>query len=829
MGAILKALFGGKKKDNGIAIDQSLASRIPYIRCYEDEGIIETTEGNFSKSYIIGSPDETSATNDAAIAAARQSLALLMNDFPNNVSFEFSTHNMLISEEKYLKQILIVPDKEPELNPYIEEYNNVVSDNVDVGHNNIKKTTYFTVNIRTAFVDDAIKLFQELDPKIKERFKDIYNIEVKGLNLIARLRILYNMFNPGVGNFGQKIDLKGDGEIDLKNLKYMHLSSKDIVAPVNMNTSFDLKDHLILNVGTEDETFVRVYGITNIPRDVSDNVISDLTNVSSSMVYSTIYETIDTELGYETSKNLVVKNTITETKMKRATVAERKAHATEQIKKKKERDEDTYFEEKALELFQKNWAATQKTFAVTFVVCLYAPSMEDLNRDSELLKLSADKFSFKLKSLDVQQLQGFQTVLPLCSNRIDLKRVIDMDRLVTMSPINMQDMIKRGGAYNGLNAINDNLILINRRNSRNTAGAIAGVSHSGKTYQSKKEVFNAMATTTDDVSIIAFGNEYDDFVKTLGGGIVDSMHVNIFEMIKGYGLADRDNNPEKDIIFKSYFLDALFVAMQDYKVSNRLLLSDDAISGDPNHTEISEIEAEVAELIQYIDKNGIDTGNEQTIYDYIETSGTFTHLKDSLSKKDTAYLDGTGGDEKKRLMLYKVQNKTDLLLVLDYLRNKALSDLHTKKENPYNWVFVDPIDKMLEDSASSDYLNEYIYKSNLTKTVFTMVIQDSVKLVSNQTTQLPFEDMVNECGYFKLLSLGPIERRKYIELLSIPQALIQYISNVEPGKGIIITSETNVAFDDSFLAADNKYHLLFAKEIQQIVLNEKLHKKGEKP
>ena len=828
MSKILAALLPGKKKENGIAIDQNLASRIPFIRCYEDEGIIETSESNFSKSYIIGTVDQAAA-NDMSIAAARQSLALLMNDFPTNVSFEFSTHNMLISEEKYLKQILVVPDKEPELNPYIEEYNAVVTDNVSVGHNNIKKTTYFTVNVCTAFVDDAINLFRELDATIKTRFQSIYKIEVKGLNLVARLRILYNMFNPGVGDFGKKIDLQGNGEVDLKNLKFMHLSVKDIVAPANMNTSYALKDHIILNENTNDETFVRVYGITNIPREVSDNVISDLTNVSSSMVYSTIYETIDTELGYETAKGLVVNNTITETRMKRSTVAERKAHASEQIKKKKEHDEQAYFEEKAFELFQTNMASTQKTFAVTFIVCLYAPSMEDLDRDSDLLKLSADKFQFKLKSLDVQQLQGFQSVLPLCTNRIDLKRVIDMDRLVTMSPINMQDVIKRGGVFNGLNAINDNLVLLNRKNSRNVAGVIAGVSTSGKTYQNKKEIFNAAISTNDDISVIAFNDEYDDFIRKLGGGIVEEMHVNIFEMIEGYGLADRNNNPEKDIIFKSYFLDALFVSMQNYKMSNRLFLGDDVTGADSYQSEINSIEAEVAELVQYIDKNGIPSENEDALYDHIRTSAAFPHILDSLSKQETRYLaEKSNKGEKKRIMLYKVGNKTDLLLVLDYLRNKALSDLHNKKApaSSSNWVFVDAIDCMLEDSASSDYLSEYIYKSNLTKTVFTMVIQDSVKVITNQNTMLPFEDVINSCGYFKLLSQGPIERRKYIDLLSIPQALTQYISNVEPGKGIIITSETNVAFDDSFLEPDNKYHQLFAKEIEQIKLDEKLQKRS---
>ena len=851
MGSIIAALFGSSKKknENSIAIDQSLASRIPYTKCYEDEGIMETIPGNFTKTYIIGDLDQKAAQS-SSVVTARQTLALLMNDFPVNVSFQFTTHNMLISQENYLKQVLMIPNKGEPLDGYINEYNAVISDNVDVGHNNIKKTTYFTVSIKTAFVDDAITLFRDLDAKIKERFKSIYNIEVKGLNLMARLRVLYNMYNPGVGDFGKKIDLKGDGNIELKNMRYMHLTTKDVIAPENMNSNLNLKDHIILNEGTDHEIYARVFGITNIPREVSDNVIADLTNVSSSMVYSSIYEQIDTELGYETSKELVVKNTITETRMKRSTVAERKAHASVQIKERINSTEKDYFNEQALDLFQTNVAGTQKTFAVTFVVCLYAPSMEDLERDSELLKLSADKFAFKLKSLDVQQLQGFQTMLPLCSNRLDLRRVIDIDRLVRMSPVHIQDVIRRGGVYNGLNAINDNLVLLNRKNSSNLSGIIAGVEHSGKTYQCKKEIFNALISTDDDVSVVTFTDEYDDFCKKLGGNVIEGMKVNIFDMAKGYGLMDRNNNPEKDIIFKSYFLDALFVSMQDYKATTKLFLKEDAGSSDAVQNDIDAIETEVAALIQYIDRNGLGTEDEDKIFDYIRDNiKDFPMLLSCLLKMDSRYLgghfinrldelgsafrkmvesyDAPAPENMGRLTLYKVKNKTDMLTVLDFLRNKAVRDLQRKDgRHPFNWIFVDPIDRLLEDTAASDYLSEYLYKSNLVKTVVTMVVQDSVRLISGQVTQLAFEDLVNGCGYFKLMSQGPIERRKYIELLSIPQALTQYISNVEPGKGVIITSSTNVAFDDSFLEPDNKYHLLFAKEIEQVVLNEKLQKRG---
>lgn len=70
----------------------------------------------------------------------------------------------------------------------------------------------------------------------------------------------------------------------------------------------------------------------------------------------------------------------------------------------------------------------------------------------------------------------------------------------------------------------------------------------------------------------------------------------------------------------------------------------------------------------------------------------------------------------------------------------------------------------------------------------------------------------------KLLNQGPVERKKYAELLDIPNALLPYISNVEPGKGIIITPSGNVAFNDNWteLYPEGNFRKLFSKEVEQI-------------
>lgn len=799
-------------KRSSVAIDKNLASKIPFVRCYEEEGIIETTPGNFSKTYIIGEID-TEQISKTSQASARQVMQTLMNSFPQNVSYEFTTYNRLIEQNDYLKRILIVPDKDETLNEYIKEYDRVIVDNVGIGHNNIKKTTYFTISVRTTFIDDAVDMFREMEEGIKEKFGQYYAVEIKGLSLIARLRLLYSMFNPSSDEFGKIIDLDGTGDVNLDNLRFMRMSIKDLVAPRRINHSARLKSHMILNAETDEPTYVRSFAITNVPRVVSDNVVSDLTNVSSSMIFSSIYEPVDTNLGYETVREAVVKNTVTRDVLKRDSVADRKAHARIQQREQISHTERDYFHNSALDLFQKNVAGSQNTFAVTFVVTIFGAAIEDINRDSALLKISADKFGFKLKSLDLQQLEGFQTALPLCSPRIDTKRIIDLDRLVTMCPVSVQDVIRRGGMFNGLNAINDNLILLNRRHNKNLCGVIAGVEHSGKTYQNKKEIFNALISTNDDISVITDSDEYDEFAQKLGGQMITGMDADILKAVKGYGFQDREGNEERDIILKSYFLDAFFMSLLSSHESRNLQ---------------ENIEKEVSRMVQYIESTGRDLADDKDHFEVVKkhmenNASKYPVTAGLIKKAESAYIGGKEKDSDARLKVYKVRSRTDMLVILDFLRNKTVLDLigGSDKKTRLNWIFIDPADKLLEDTASADYLSEYMYKSNLMQTVITLVLQDSIKLINSPMSIMAFEDVIRNSGYFKLLNQGPVERHKYIDLLAIPQALVPYISNVEPGKGIIITASSNMAFDDSFLERDDRYHQLFAKEIEQIMIDEK--------
>lgn len=102
-------------------------------------------------------------------------------------------------------------------------------------------------------------------------------------------------------------------------------------------------------------------------------------------------------------------------------------------------------------------------------------------------------------------------------------------------------------------------VLLNRKNNPTMAGLISGAEHSGKTFQCKREIFNALAGSDDTVFVVTADDSYDGFVKELGGIVAEFPKTNPFEMATHYGLS------EPDAYSKSVMLEALFSSMVEKK------------------------------------------------------------------------------------------------------------------------------------------------------------------------------------------------------------------------------------------------------------------------
>ena len=785
-------------KKNRISIGSSLAGRIPYRRCHEEEGIIETQNGRFTRMYRIHGIDTDQATGYDP-KTAQQKMAEIINGMPEDIIFQFVIHNRFVDADESRMQFLVDPDsKEEVLRPYVEAYDRVVLDNAEIGHNNTRKRVYCVLSVSADTVDDAARRFKALEPELQERFDGFYGIRIEGLGLVERLEVLYAMFNPYKADFGKKIDLSGSGQIDLGNLKYMHMTTKDLVAPVSWNTSKKLIDYSILDEKDETPVYVRAFYVGSVPERVSSSFVGDITSVSSQMVLSMLYEPVDDQIGFHEASEAVSANTEVMKKNLRDTIADRRARAQSEEHADRTLGEETYFHKAALRTFRNARAGENRTFFCTFTVILYGESLEALDKNTELLHLSAAKFSASVNALDLQQCEGFQTTLPLCESPISCGRVFSAGRLSAMSPVGIQDAIRRNGLYCGINAVNDNLVLLNRKNNIELSGLISGTDHPGCTYQMKREAFSALIGTDDRVHIITTADDYEDFVGQLNGEIKDFTLPDIFQVEEGYGLLDGDYR------CKGMFLEALFSALNGTEMQ-----------GYPENSEPSGIEAEVGRLVSAMGENGICDGigairyleGHQENYPCI-SEGMIGLIAEYGEMRP---MENSGS----RLTIHRAANTAEILIIMDRLWNNALSDKHNGVSN---WIFIDRADDLLRIPAAADYLVKFLQNASLFQTVVTIVLGETVKLIGKPATAIALESVVEAMGYVKLLNQGPVERKKYAELLDIPNALLPYISNVEPGKGIIITPSGNVAFNDNWteLYPEGNFRKLFSKEVEQI-------------
>ena len=160
----------------------------------------------------------------------------------------------------------------------------------------------------------------------------------------------------------------------------------------------------------------------------------------------------------------------------------------------------------------------------------------------------------------------------------------------------------------------------------------------------------------------------------------------------------------------------------------------------------------------------------------------------------------------RRFIVLGCNHEEQLLVNLDYLWNFAVT---SRKKNRNVWIFVDSVDELLYSVTGSDYLQGVLERAEMLRVPLTIVLQDTVHIVTDRKASLEFDDLLTKIRFFKLLSLGPIERKRFVERLNISDQLIPYFVERGPGEGILVTPSANVAFSDRLDQESEEFYRLF--------------------
>lgn len=748
---------------------------IPYRYCFEEAGMIETEQGVYTRCYRIQPPEGTIHGNYNA-KKTRRLIQHLLKQLTENFTFEFTVRNCRVDRTEYLSRVMLNEEENADGCQHFRKlYNQVLRDNCDIGHNNFNREVYLTISLTSDTPDIALQEFMQAEPWIKEVFMELYGFRAVPMELTERLELLYNIYHPGErsGGFGKRVDYNGRG-FSIRSMKHMKMDTKDTIAPEIYDCGS--RDHMRI-----DSCYARTFFINSIPESVPDSILLDLASVSSHSILSVYYERVDKQLGFTVAARRVQQNTKTKVIPVRDTVADRREHCTIRQETPIRENEEEYFYRSALELFKEAKAGEQEVIKAAFVITLFAESMEELERDSSLLILSASKYVCQIRCLDLQQNEGFQSVLPLNNPRVHVGRVFSLEQMAVMQPINLQGIFDKNLSFYGLNAINDNLVFIDRTNY--ATAMITGNAHTGKTTAVKREVLNTLIGTKDTVIVLArHPEEYVSLAEKLNGQVIREFYPDIFEKDSNYNL----NGVWSDL--QRIFLAAYLTVRTGFHKQQ--------LAGDVLQECYLQVERE-ADALCRLDK-------EEEVMRYAKEHPAelplFIRSMDSFS----FHADHLVGN--RRLVVLCHENESQLLVNLDYLWNFAVA---CKKKNRNVWIFVDSADEFLYSVTGSDYLFGLMERAETLKVPLTIVLQDVVHIVTDPKASMEFDDLLTKVRFFKLLSLGPIERKRFVDRLNISDQLVPYFVERGPGEGILVTPSANVAVSDRLEQESEAFYRLF--------------------
>ena len=164
----------------------------------------------------------------------------------------------------------------------------------------------------------------------------------------------------------------------------------------------------------------------------------------------------------------------------------------------------------------------ERMFLVTFLVLNTADNPRQLDNNVFQASSIAQKYNCQLTRLDFQQEEGLMSCLPLGLNQIEIQRGLTTSSTAIFVPFTTQELFQNGkeALYYGINALSNNLIMVDRKLLKNPNGLILGTPGSGKSFSAKREIANSFLLTSDDVIICDPEAEYAPLVERLHGQVI---------------------------------------------------------------------------------------------------------------------------------------------------------------------------------------------------------------------------------------------------------------------------------------------------------------------
>ena len=468
---------------------------IPYLRMHPD-GICQVRDALYTKTIQFQDINYQLAQNEDKTAIF-DGWCDFLNYFDSSIHFQFSFLNLSASIDEF-EQSILIPDQNDDFDDIRAEYANMLRGQLAKGNNGLTKTKFITFGIEAENLRTAKPRLERIENDLLNSFKRL-GVAAEPLSGKDRLKLLHSIYHLD----GQERFL-----FDWDWLPLSGLSTKDYIAP----SSFDFSESRTFRMGRKScsVSFLQI-----LAPELNDRMLADFLSMDNSLVVTLHIQSID-----QTSAIKTIKRKITDLdrmKIEEQKKAVRSGYDMDIIPS----DLATYGGE-AKKLLQDLQSHNERMFLVTFLIMNTADGKQTLDNNIFQAQGIAQKYNCQLVRLDFQQESGLNSSLPLGHNQIEIQRGLTTSSTAIFVPFTTQELFQREGEplYYGLNALSNNLIMVDRKALKNPNGLILGTPGSGKSFSAKREIANAFLITQDDITICDPEGEYYPLVERLQGQVI---------------------------------------------------------------------------------------------------------------------------------------------------------------------------------------------------------------------------------------------------------------------------------------------------------------------
>ena len=374
-----------------------------------------------------------------------------LNYFDSSIRFQFSFLNLAATRENYEKRIVIPPQGDS-FDTIRAEYTAMLQNQLARGNNGLVKTKYLTFGVEAESVRAAKPRLERIETDVINNLKRL-GVVTTPLNGAERLRLLYDMFH---------MDDQSPFRFSWDWLAPSGLSTKDFIAP----SSLEFPGSRAFRMGRK---WGAVSFLQILAPELNDRILADFLDMESSLVVSMHVQSVDQVSAIKTIKRKITD--LDRTKIEEQKKAVRSGYDMDIIPS----DLATYGAE-AKKLLQDLQSRNERMFLVTFLLMNTADSRKQLDNNLFQANSIAQKHNCRLVPLDLQPEEGLMSCLPLGLNQIEIQRGLTTSSTAIFVPFTTQELFQTSpeALYYGINALSNNLIMVDRKLLKNPNGLILG-------------------------------------------------------------------------------------------------------------------------------------------------------------------------------------------------------------------------------------------------------------------------------------------------------------------------------------------------------------------